>query len=138
MITRQELLLLNFKVTGTSLGFSSYFPSFSNSTTSFCSKIMVFFGFNFCNSLYTRFRSKHLALEIGVHSFEALKLWFVKRLKQFNTCCYPDHMQTLEHKDGLNSMRHSNVHRNCECLVRCVNWCQRSLDAWMHMQCFLT
>ena len=54
-------------------------------------------------------------MEIGVRSFEVLKPWFVKRMKEFNTCCCRDHVQTSEMKDGLNSMRHGSVHKNCQC-----------------------
>ena len=36
-------------------------------------------------------------------------------MKEFNTCCCHDHVQTSELKDGLNSMRHGTVHQNCVC-----------------------
>ena len=54
-------------------------------------------------------------MEIGVRSFEALKPWFVRRMKEFNTCCCHDHVQITELKDGLNCMRRGNVHKNCQC-----------------------
>ena len=54
-------------------------------------------------------------MEIGVRSFEALKPWFVRRMKEFNTCCYRDHIQITEYKDGFNAMRCGSVHKNCQC-----------------------
>ena len=54
-------------------------------------------------------------MEIGVRSFEALKPWFVRRMKEFNSCCCRAHVQMMELKEGLNSMRRGTVHKNCEC-----------------------
>jgi hypothetical protein len=66
-------------------------------------------------SLYMRFRGEHSGVEIGVRSFEALKPWFVKRMKEFNSCCCRYHVQMVELKDALNFMRRGTVHKNCSC-----------------------
>ena len=54
-------------------------------------------------------------MEIGLRSFEVLKPWFVRRMKEFNTCCCRDHVQTCELKDGFNAMRRGSVHKNYQC-----------------------
>ena len=54
-------------------------------------------------------------MEIGLCSFEVLKPWFVRRMKEFNTYCCRDHVQTCELKDGFNAMRRGSVHKNCQC-----------------------
>lgn len=61
-------------------------------------------------SLYTRFRGEHTGVEIGVRSFESLKPWFVKRMKEFNSCCCRYPVQMGELKDALNFMRRGSVH----------------------------
>lgn len=66
-------------------------------------------------SLYTRFTEEHPSVILGLRSFEALKPWYVKRLKEFNSCCCRYHVQMAELKDALNSMRRGALHRCCSC-----------------------
>jgi hypothetical protein len=66
-------------------------------------------------SLYTRFREQNAGVEIGLQSFEALKPWYVKRLKESNSCCCRYHVQMAELKDAFNLMRRGTLHRSCTC-----------------------
>jgi hypothetical protein len=50
-----------------------------------------------------------------LHSFEALKPWYVKRLKEFNSGCCRYHVQMAELKDAFNLMRRGTLHRSCTC-----------------------
>ncbi len=54
--------------------------------------------------------------------FHNMKLWFVKRLKEWNTCCYKYHREVNELRLGANNMKTigNNVHNHCACLCETV------------------
>jgi hypothetical protein len=58
-------------------------------------------------------------VEIGLRSFEALKPWYVKRLKEFKSCCCRYHIQLEELKDAWNLMHRGMLHQSytCNCEV---------------------
>jgi hypothetical protein len=57
---------------------------------------------------------QELNLQVRLQSFEKLKPWFIKRLK--DSCYYSYHVQMEKLKDGYNSMRIGFFHQNCECI----------------------
>ena len=67
---------------------------------------------------FLRFRETHPTVQIGQRSFEKLKPWFVRKLKDRNTCCCVYHIQMLFLKDAYNLMRSDvgGLHgRSCSC-----------------------
>ena len=54
-------------------------------------------------------------MQVGLRSFEALKPWYVKRLKELNSCCCRYHVQMLELKDAFNLLRWGTLHQSCGC-----------------------
>lgn len=67
---------------------------------------------------YLNFRETHPEVIIGQRSFEKLKPWFVRKLKDRNTCCCVYHIQLLFLKDAFNKMRSdaASFHgRSCSC-----------------------
>lgn len=61
-------------------------------------------------------------MKVGQRSFEKLKPWFVRKLKDQNTCCCVYHIQLMYFKDAFNIMRSSafGFHGKsctCECNV---------------------
>jgi hypothetical protein len=54
--------------------------------------------------------------------FHKMKLWFVKRLKEWNTCCYKYHREVNELRLGANNMKTigNNVQNHCACLCETV------------------
>ncbi len=65
---------------------------------------------------YLRFRSTHLEHIIGKWTFERLKPFFVKPMKEQNTCCCIYHIEMEELQLGLNNMKvKSSLHHSDEC-----------------------
>jgi hypothetical protein len=73
---------------------------------------------------FLRFQATHLNLIIGQRSFESLKPFFVKPMKDQNTCCYIYHVELNELRLALNLMRTNNtVHDTKRCGYHCDNVC---------------
>lgn len=63
-------------------------------------------------------------MQIGQRSFEKLKPWFVRKLKDRNTCCCVYHIQMLFLKDAYNQLRSNatGFHgRSCSCACDICN-----------------
>jgi hypothetical protein len=66
---------------------------------------------------------KHI---VGKQTFEGLKLFFVKPMKERNTCCIY-HVEMEELRLGLNNMKaKSSLHHNDACECRCSYVCFHS------------
>jgi hypothetical protein len=65
----------------------------------------------------------HPNTKILLIAFSNLKPWFVRHMKEWNTCCYHYHTELVELRIGLNNMRSNNadVHGNCPC--KCIDIC---------------
>jgi hypothetical protein len=75
---------------------------------------------------YERFKVAHATVKIGLNSFKILKLYFVRKMKDFNTCCCRHHVEMSEITTGFNNMRASHLVTNislspcsCECETVC-------------------
>jgi hypothetical protein len=55
-------------------------------------------------------------VQIRFWTFERLKLWFIKRLTEFNSCCCNYHVQMAKIKDGFNAMHTEFFNQNCTCI----------------------
>ena len=66
---------------------------------------------------YTKFLSTHPDVKCSLSSFEALKPWWMKRLRIWNTCCCRYHQELMELLNALDIMRtdKQGVHFNCTC-----------------------
>jgi hypothetical protein len=62
-------------------------------------------------------------VSIELTTFSYLKPWFVKRIKEWSTCCYRYHIELMELKIGFNNMcsKTKGIHANCGC--SCVDVC---------------
>ena len=74
--------------------------------------------------LYKRFKSTYLAARLLLRSFEALKPFFVRKLKERYTCCCVYHVQMIYLKETFNQMRqnkfgHHGKDHACTCSIRC-------------------
>jgi hypothetical protein len=59
---------------------------------------------------YTRFKDAHADLVVCFAKFRRLRPFFVKRLKDFNSCCCKYHQEMAEIVIGFNNMRAHSVH----------------------------
>ncbi len=104
---------------------------------------------------FTQFKVVHEDVQIGLKSFVKLKPYFVKRLKDFNTCCCKYHQEMVKIKDGFNMRSTDDHHPSCSCqcdsictrpvnnsLVQGIVTCQgihhifkRSMDLWSQSLC---
>jgi hypothetical protein len=69
----------------------------------------------------------HPDVEIGLIAFGKLKLYFVEKLRDFNSYCYK-HQEMVKTKVGFNNMHTVGVHHGlqnstckCGCLSLCAN-----------------
>jgi len=81
--------------------------------------------------LYTRFKLVHDPIDIGYTSFRRLKPYFVRRLRDFNTCCCKHHQEMQEIVVGWNTMQSEQVHlppgaMSCSC--GCPSLCSRAVE----------
>jgi len=80
---------------------------------------------------FTQFKTAHEDVQIGLKSFVKLKPYFVKRLKDFNTCCCKYHQEMVKIKDGFN-MRSTDVHHgddhHSSCSCQCDSICTRPVN----------
>ena len=80
---------------------------------------------------YTRFKVAHPTVDIGFISFHKLKPYFVRKLKDFNTCCCKYHQEMIEIKVGFNNLRAPTVHQqglNSPCACACETICGNPID----------
>ena len=73
-----------------------------------------------CSQLefHTRFREANEESSVGLRAFELLKPFYVRRLKERNTCACKYHCEVAELRVGWNNMRTATkgIHgRHCEC-----------------------
>ncbi len=63
------------------------------------------------------FKEKHPNVMVQLITYSNLKPCFVKRQKEWSTCCCKYHTELVELKIGLNNMRSKNggMHANCNC-----------------------
>ena len=56
-------------------------------------------------------------MKCSLTSFNKLKPWWVRRLKNWNTCCYKYQQELSDLKVGINELRADpqGVHLNCSC-----------------------
>ena len=66
---------------------------------------------------FTEFKNKYPDVTRGLRSFEGLKVWWVRRLTAWNTCCCRYHQDFEYLRDGLNIMRRDlqGIHKECTC-----------------------
>jgi hypothetical protein len=75
---------------------------------------------------YTIFKVVHHDIDIGLTSFDKLKLSFVNSFHDFNSCCCKYHQEMAEIKVGFNNMCLANVHhglQNSTCTCGCMSLC---------------
>lgn len=91
---------------------------------------------------YSRFKAVNTELKVGLTTFKKLKPFFVKKLKDFNTCCCKYHQQMLQIKIGFNNLRSSSSHNgdnhsSCECFcdVVCSNPVEHSTSSIGSVTC---
>ncbi|CAM6002456.1 unnamed protein product [Sphagnum balticum] len=78
---------------------------------------------------FTRFKVAHEDVQIGPKSFVKLKPYFVKRLKDFNTCCCKYHQEMVKIKDGFNMRSTDDHHPSCSC--QCDSICTRPVNNYL-------
>lgn len=54
---------------------------------------------------FIAFRQRFLEIQVMLIVFKKLKLWFLRRLKDWNTCCCQYHMELKELLNGFNDMK---------------------------------
>jgi hypothetical protein len=80
----------------------------------------------------TRFMEQAKNVQIRLRAFERLKPWFIKRLKEFSSCCCNYDVQMAEIKNRFNAMCirffHQNYNYSCnicrphgEAIVSCAS-----------------
>ncbi len=101
---------------------------------------------------YTRFMKAHVECKVGLRAFEKLKFYYVRRLKEHNTCACKYRTEMVELKHGFNNMQTTSkgVHDracNCNCDVysrniprHCIVECTKIssfTDTWNSILCLL-
>ncbi len=76
---------------------------------------------------FTIFKLKHFEVQAMLSKFQHLKPWFIKRLKEWNTCTYRYHIEFNELKIVLDTMQAvgKDVH---SCVCKCENICKHELN----------
>ena len=88
---------------------------------------VVFFG---QLDFYTRFKATHSEMKVSFASFRNLRAFFVRLLRDFNTCCCRYHMQMAEITIGFNNMRGGKFHfedDSISCACGCDSVCSNIL-----------
>jgi hypothetical protein len=62
-------------------------------------------GFILQFDFFTFFKDQHLNVQVQLRAFDSLKPWFVKKLREWNTCCCKYHTKINELKEGLNGIK---------------------------------
>jgi hypothetical protein len=85
---------------------------------------------------FMTFKLKHLEILVMLSKFQSLKPWFVKRLKEWNTCTCRYHTKLNELRLGFNIMQVvGNVVHN-QCVYSCENVCRSELNnTSSHLNC---
>jgi hypothetical protein len=89
------------------------------------SQAYTVFSFGWQLELYATFTEKHPDVNCCLWSFDMLKPWWVRQLKNWNTCCCRYYQELVELRHSLNVMKtikqgiHS--HCDCECILVCSN-----------------
>jgi hypothetical protein len=76
--------------------------------------------------LFTAFKRQYPGKAIGVTTFMSLKPWFIRRLKEWNTCYCHYHQEIRELLNGFNEMRtdDNGLHSKGEsCKCTCPQVC---------------
>jgi hypothetical protein len=97
-----------------------------------------------------RFKKEHSKVNVGLRAFESLKPFYVRRLKERNTCACKYHVEMLELVHSWNNMRSRprGVHgKDCDCKcdvcdggapgsfkADCTHF-GRLIDFWMSVLC---
>jgi hypothetical protein len=74
---------------------------------------------------FTTFKAKHPEASIRFTKFHLLKPCFVRRLIQWNTCCYRYHMELIYFMEGLNEQRMGKKGTHFGCACACWGVCGR-------------
>jgi hypothetical protein len=61
---------------------------------------------------FLRSQKAHPLVIVGKRAFDALRPFWVKRMKERNVCCYIYHVEMEELKVGFNHMRHKSELRS--------------------------
>lgn len=71
--------------------------------------------------LFLRFKESHPECRVKLRAFEKLKPWYVKTLKDQNTCCCVAHVEMDLMREGLNALRDSmrGLHARSGCTCPC-------------------
>jgi hypothetical protein len=54
---------------------------------------------------FTMFKEKYFGVQVMWSKFQSLKLWFVRKLHELNSCCCRYHIEINELKQGLNGIK---------------------------------
>jgi hypothetical protein len=54
---------------------------------------------------YSQFMKANTSCQVGLQAFEGLKLYYVRRVKERNTCACKHHVEMVELRLGFNNMR---------------------------------
>ncbi len=71
-------------------------------------------------SFFLKFKVEHLSIKVGQRTYENLKLYFVKKLQECNTCCYNSHIEVDELHVSCNNMKdigkgiHDQINYQCD------------------------
>lgn len=70
------------------------------------------------------FKDQHLNVQTQLITFESFKPWFVKKLREWNTCCYRYYTEIRELKEGFNGIRICGKRVQWQCTYSCVEICR--------------
>ena len=80
---------------------------------------VFYLAFFFQTSFFQQFMEAHPECSIRQRAFERLKPWWVKKLKEWNTCCCIYHVEMDPMKAGLSTLRDKlrgfHTSTNCAC-----------------------
>lgn len=74
-------------------------------------------------TVYTRFEAILEDEKVGFFAFKKFKPWQVRKLKDFNDCCYEQHLEMAEINDGFNNMCKLRVQIEINAAVVCTCSC---------------
>jgi hypothetical protein len=92
------LLFARMYIYGLNFGLMCFLKTFMN-----C--ILKYFNLCVHTKFFLKFHVMHPAITIGQRMFERLKPFFVRRMKDWNTCCYIYHVKIDELWTTFNNMR---------------------------------
>jgi hypothetical protein len=77
---------------------------------------------------YLPFQKKHLEIIIKKRLFDDLRLFFVKRMKEWNVCCCLYHVEIDELQGALNNMHSKSRIHFSSCDYFCEEICQSTYE----------